>query len=313
MSESSVSGLLANVITEAADSAVKNAQFDVSTYGVVTSRDENNFTIAAFGGTYKITSNHDYIVGQKVVVTAMQKNFRNLVVTEGNTSVELLTVKGLVQDVDSLSDTVDGIVSRTETEVINNQAQINNTVTTWYYSEIPTISNQPASAWTTDELKSAHKNDVYYDTSNGKCYRWVISNDSYCWTEVIDSGTTNALAMASFAQDTANSKAKVFYGTPSVPYQINDLWIDASGNLYRCITGKSSGENYKFSDWTIATKYTDDTTANSAIKRISALESKQSSDVKKLEEDIKTVSINGALSNLRLAIDSYGRLCWIDK
>lgn len=37
---------------------------------------------------------------------------------------------------------------------------------------LPTTSNYPASSWTTDAQKKAHENEVYYNTANGKYYKW---------------------------------------------------------------------------------------------------------------------------------------------
>ena len=103
MADKSVTDVLAEVVTSAAEHAVKNAKFDVSAYGVITEKEDQHYKIAVFGGEYGIVTNHDYIVGQKVVVTALQGNFRNLIVSESNTSVEILTVKSLVTGVDSLN------------------------------------------------------------------------------------------------------------------------------------------------------------------------------------------------------------------
>lgn len=37
---------------------------------------------------------------------------------------------------------------------------------------VPTVSNEPASTWTTDELKKKHIGDRYIDLETGYCYRW---------------------------------------------------------------------------------------------------------------------------------------------
>lgn len=43
----------------------------------------------------------------------------------------------------------------------------------FYGSKIPTTSNEPASAWTTDDLKSLHVGDIYYDITTGYAYRYT--------------------------------------------------------------------------------------------------------------------------------------------
>ena len=96
MSEKSALDILVEETASAARKAVDEAKFDTSTYGVITEKAGTAYKVAAFGGVYRFTSSHEYSVGQKVVVTALQKNFRNIVVTEGNTNVELLNIKSVV-------------------------------------------------------------------------------------------------------------------------------------------------------------------------------------------------------------------------
>jgi len=57
-----------------------------------------------------------------------------------------------------------------------------------------------------------------------------------------------------------------FTSTPTTPYSVGDLWLGgSSGDLKICITARASGA-YVATDWELATKYTDDTTANTKIK-----------------------------------------------
>lgn len=73
-----------------------------------------------------------------------------------------------------------------------------------------------------------------------------------------------AQTAANNAQITADSKAKVFTSTPTVPYKVGDLWTGGpSGDVMRCKISRTSG-NYTASDWEKASKYTDDTKANAA-------------------------------------------------
>ena len=43
----------------------------------------------------------------------------------------------------------------------------------FYGSKIPTTSNEPASSWTSDDLKSLHIGDIYYDITTGYAYRYT--------------------------------------------------------------------------------------------------------------------------------------------
>lgn len=65
------------------------------------------------------------------------------------------------------------------------------------------------------------------------------------------------------AQEIAKSKNTVFVSTPVPPYKIGDLWIK-NQEIYDCISVKESGV-FAEGDWKKSTKYTDDTTANTAI------------------------------------------------
>ena len=155
MADKSVTDVLAEVVTSAAEHAVKNAKFDVSAYGVITEKEGQHYKIAVFGGEYGIVTNHDYIVGQKVVVTALQGNFRNLIVSESNTSVEILTVKSLVTGVDSLNAEFESMKDKSQQTEDTVQDQLKNTINTWYRNGHPHTYNYPASDWKTDEEKQA--------------------------------------------------------------------------------------------------------------------------------------------------------------
>lgn len=79
-----------------------------------------------------------------------------------------------------------------------------------------------------------------------------------------ESTTSTLTTKVNTAQSTADSKAKVFTSTPTVPYKVGDLWTGGpSGDVMRCKVARTSG-NYTASDWEKASKYTDDTKANAA-------------------------------------------------
>ena len=41
---------------------------------------------------------------------------------------------------------------------------------TWFYSGVPTLENQPAVEWDSDELKTKHIGDMYFDNDSTKIY-----------------------------------------------------------------------------------------------------------------------------------------------
>lgn len=144
------------------------------------------------------------------------------------------------------------------------QTSIDGKAEIWFYSGAPSLSNLPTSSW---EDFFMHIGDLYYDTETGYAYRFKVLEDVYSWEQVQDKDTVESLALANSASDTADSKRRVFLGTPAIPYDIGDLWI-YNEELYVCQTTKETGE-YAEGDFAIATKYTDDTVANEVASALS--------------------------------------------
>lgn len=293
MSEKTAVDVIVEQTISAARKAVSEAQFDTSTYGVITEKVGKQYKVAAFGGEYRITSDHDYSVGQKVVVTALQKNFRNIIVTEGNTSVELLNVKSIVGQ---LGDDLGKLSDKSKSEQSEAQSQINNTITTYYrHGDPENNNNDPSANWTTDEDKKKHDGDLYQNVDNGKCYRWSNTGNGYEWIRIMDSALINAVTTASYASNLAQQKKRVFYASggnhPTVPYDAGDLWVQGnSGDLYVCITSKDEFHRYSKADWTIATKYTDDTRAEEVNDDLVALSETESGHYDELSKSIEALN-----------------------
>lgn len=155
------------------------------------------------------------------------------------------------------------------------QNQVDGAIETWFYEGEPTLKNAPASSWTTDNDKKIHLGDLYYDNKTGKAYRFAKDSNTYKWTIITDTDIAKALSDASKAQETADGKMKVFSSQPTPPYQVGDIWVNATypsdGSTYknevlRCQTNKAAGSQFAIGDWIKASKYTDDTVANAAKK-----------------------------------------------
>lgn len=188
------------------------------------------------------------------------------------------------------------------------QNQVDGAIETWFYEGVPTLKNAPASSWTTDKDKDNHLGDLYYDNKTGKAYRFAKDGNTYKWTIITDTDIAKALSDASNAQETADGKMKVFSTQPTPPYQVGDIWVNATypsdGSTYknevlRCQTDKKAGSQFTIGDWIKASKYTDDTVANAAKK--AAEEAKKAAET--AQTDItnlgKTVTTN------KKAFDSY--------
>jgi len=167
-----------------------------------------------------------------------------------------------------------------------------NKITTFFYSGKPTLTNMPASEWTTDELKAEHVNSLYYDKDTGYAY---IFNEAYSWEQVKDKDVIGSLALANAAKDTADGKRRVFITTPEPPYDNGDLWV-TDGDIYICQLSKAAEEEYAEGDFVIATKYTDDTYAkqvgdNLTVLEGTVLEVQKSVNEYKIEFETKVTTI----------------------
>ena len=102
--------------------------------------------------------------------------------------------------------------------------------TLWFFDYDPTLENLPASDWTTDELKTMHEQDMFYNRLSGHGYRFEKDGSSWSWNDITDHLTLKALEDASKAQDTADGKRRVFVSQPkdSDAYDIGDMWANAT-------------------------------------------------------------------------------------
>ncbi len=141
------------------------------------------------------------------------------------------------------------------------QTQIDGKIETYFQETDP-------NTWTeADRLK--HNGDMWYSSSTKLLKRYDGTTNS--WTTIEDQKAIDAYTAASTAQDTADGKRRVFTTTPTPPYDVGDLWSEGStGDLKRCKTAKDSEGVYSADDWELATKYTDDSAANSKNTTFSA-------------------------------------------
>lgn len=156
---------------------------------------------------------------------------------------------------DDMKNYVDGVTK-------DMQDQIDSKAEQHFYAYDPTLDNEPAKSWTTDEEKEKHVDDLFYNTETGKAYRFMKGDDgSYKWELVQDKDITNALEAASKAQDTADGKRRVFTADaskdehPDPPYDEGDLWYTGAEVLV-CGKPKAKGEAYDAGDWGKKDNYT---------------------------------------------------------
>lgn len=156
---------------------------------------------------------------------------------------------------DDMKNYVDGVTK-------DMQDQIDSKAEQHFYAYDPTLDNEPAKSWATDEEKEKHVDDLFYNTETGKAYRFMKGDDgSYKWDLVQDKDVTNALEAASKAQDTADGKRRVFTADaskdehPDPPYDEGDLWYTGAEVLV-CGKPKAKDEAYDAGDWGKKDNYT---------------------------------------------------------
>lgn len=128
------------------------------------------------------------------------------------------------------------------------RGQLDEKSETWYQQ------TDPSSDWTTSELKTEHKGDMWFCTSTTGNYAqkyWVWSGTT--WQEMKTTPPQSVF-------DQIDGKAQIFIAQPRPPYHVGDLWFNSStSDIMTCVTTRTSG-SYTATDWQKRNKYTDDTT-----------------------------------------------------
>lgn len=150
------------------------------------------------------------------------------------------------------------------------QRQIDRQVERWYGSEIAQSGVPPTSLWAASD-NAKHEGDTYTCVAPrgvtitpanaaqypnvGKSWRWTNggSGTAYGWELIADTDITQALALASRAQATADGKMTHYITpTPPVTYQQGDQWT-----LPAPWRGKLNGQPYTYSAGSILTATAD--------------------------------------------------------
>lgn len=116
----------------------------------------------------------------------------------------------------------------------NMQGQIDGNIETWTGTDAPTLDNYPAKNWLTDDEKSKHVGDVYYDSKN-QGYRFRNDGQGYGWQMVKDTDITKALQDSAEAKESAANAEKAATLARNMALQLsNDMQTitsDADGNI----------------------------------------------------------------------------------
>lgn len=220
---------------------------------------------------------------------------------DGKTLDKYITEKSLDKNA------VETIIKKSET-ITDLQNQIDGAIETWFYDGVPTLSNAPAIGWTTDKDKKTHLGDLYYDNKTGKAYRFAKDGSTYKWIIITDTELTKAIEDSSQALKDAKSKRRIFGSQPVPPYDVNDMWVNATypsdGSTYKneilkCSTSKAEGEEFDIADWKLASKYTDDTKAEEAKKAAE----KAQAEIKNTQTNL--ITLGTTVSDNKKAFDVF--------
>lgn len=220
---------------------------------------------------------------------------------DGKTLDKYITEKSLDKNA------VETIIKKSKT-ITDLQNQIDGAIETWFYDGVPTLSNAPAIGWTTDKDKKTHLGDLYYDNKTGKAYRFAKDGSTYKWIIITDTELTKAIEDSSQALKDAKSKRRIFGSQPVPPYDVNDMWVNATypsdGSTYKneilkCSTAKAEGEEFDIADWKLASKYTDDTKAEEAKKAAE----KAQAEIKNTQTNL--ITLGTTVSNNKKAFDVF--------
>lgn len=217
---------------------------------------------SADGTTYFDLDNSE--IGGRIVFTSngQEKTLEEL----GNEALE---------SKDFINNTLPGILSEIQSQLDGQIEQFFKEEAPSPLYEQPTAEKKyPNNEWETVDENTKHLGDLYYNTLNGKVWRFVVreikspgrpTESWFCWQELQDSEVAQALAIANDALKLAGAKRRIFTSTPYTPYEVGDLWVQgASGDIMRCKTARASGA-YSSGDWEKASKYTDNTAFNNFV------------------------------------------------
>lgn len=206
-------------------------------------------------------------------------------------------IKQSVEGINKTNTELENFAKATMGELEEIHNQIDGQIHTHYMSGVPSLSTPPANEWKEEEY-NIHLGDLYFNKDTGRAYRFVLDGETneYKWIEEVNEDVAAALALANAAQDTADSKRRIFLVQPTPPYDNGDLWI-RNHEIYICQISKAEGETYAENDFIDDLKYTDDTLAtqvgdNLEVVRGQVLEVTKGIDAFKIDIESQVKTIN---------------------
>lgn len=164
-----------------------------------------------YNGPYTIGMTlNGQIIGERILAGSVKtealstecKNYIETKISDGDSANKTAILK----EVTTSLETMDGKITLSVSSL---EQQLERKSGNWYGNYEPTSENNPASAWTTDELRQEHERDLFFNTTTGYAYQYQ-KNDSneYGWARVKDKDIEAAQSTA----ESALSKIEVQEG-----------------------------------------------------------------------------------------------------
>lgn len=164
-----------------------------------------------YNGPYTIGMTLDgQIIGERILAGSIKtealstecKNYIETKISDGDSENK----KAILKEVTTSLKAMDGKITLSVSSL---EQQLKRKSGNWYGNYEPTSENNPASAWTTDELRQEHERDLFFNTTTGYAYQYQ-KNDSneYGWVRVKDKDIEAAQSTA----ESALSKIEVQEG-----------------------------------------------------------------------------------------------------
>ena len=164
-----------------------------------------------YNGPYTIGMTLDgQIIGERILAGSVKtealstecKNYIETKISDGDSANKTAILKEVTTSLEAMDGKITLSVSSLEQQLERKSGN-------WYGNYEPTSENNPASAWTTDELRQEHERDLFFNTTTGHAYQYQ-KNDSneYGWVRVKDKDIEAAQSTA----ESALSKIEVQEG-----------------------------------------------------------------------------------------------------
>lgn len=164
-----------------------------------------------YNGPYTIGMTLDgQIIGERILAGSVKtealstecKNYIETKISDGDSANKTAILKEVTTSLKAMDGKITLSVSSLEQQLERKSGN-------WYGNYEPTSENDPASAWTTDELRQEHERDLFFNTTTGYAYQYQ-KNDSneYGWARVKDKDIEAAQSTA----ESALSKIEVQEG-----------------------------------------------------------------------------------------------------